>query len=122
MVFCIDQFSFFIYYYTFIFNNYLVFLFLSLFYCDISFFFKKIIYIFYLFWLCGVFVAACGLSLVVVNRGYSLLRCVGCSLRWLLLLQNTCSRHVGSVIVAHQSFTNLWISGQGLPFEFRSAD
>ena len=29
------------------------------------------------FWLCWVFVAACGLSLVVASAGYSLLRCAG---------------------------------------------
>ena len=39
-----------------------------------------------------VFVAACGLSLVAVSGGYSLLRCVGFSLRWLLLLQSMGSR------------------------------
>ena len=50
---------------------------------------------FFFFWLCWVFVAARGLSLVAVNRGYSLLPCVGFSLRWLLLLQSTGSRHVG---------------------------
>ena len=37
---------------------------------DGLFFFFKICLIY--FWLCGVFVAACGLSLVVGNRGYSL--------------------------------------------------
>ena len=42
-----------------------------------------------------VFVATCGLPLVVVSRGYSLLRCVGFSLWWLLLLQSTGSRHAG---------------------------
>ena len=35
------------------------------------------------------------LSLVVVSRGYSLLRCTGFSLRWLLLLWTTGSRHTG---------------------------
>ena len=44
--------------------------------------FKKCTY----FWLCWVFVAACGLSLVVVSRGYSVLQCTGLSLRWLFLL------------------------------------
>ena len=70
-------------------------------------------------WLCWVFVAACGLSLVAVrggyssSGGYSSLWCVGFSLRWLLLLWSTGSRHVGfrscgtwalsagSVVVAH---------------------
>ena len=51
----------------------------------------------YLFiWLCWIFVAVRRLSLVVVSRGYSLLRCAGFSLRWLLLLQSTGSRHMGS--------------------------
>ena len=48
------------------------------------------------FWLCWVSIAECGLSLVAVNRGYSLLRCTGCSLWWLLLLQSTGSRCLGS--------------------------
>ena len=47
------------------------------------------------FWLCWVFVAACGLSLVAVRGGYSSLQCAGFSLWWLLLLQSTCSRHMG---------------------------
>ena len=56
----------------------------------------------YLFWLCWVFVAARGLSLVAASRGYSSLRCTGFSLQWLLLLWSTGSRHVGSVVVAHR--------------------
>ena len=64
----------------------------------------------YLFiWLRWVFVAARGLSLVEASGGYSSLRCVGFSLRWLLLLRSTGSRHAGfsscgtraSVVVAH---------------------
>ena len=51
--------------------------------------------LFIYFWLCWVFVAAHGLSLVVASGGYSLLRCVGFSLQWLLLLQSTGSRHAG---------------------------
>ena len=42
-----------------------------------------------------IFVAAHGLSLVAVSGGYSSLRCVGFSLRWLLLLQSTGSRCMG---------------------------
>ena len=38
------------------------------------------------FWLCWVFIAVHGLPLVVSSRGYSLLRCVGFSLRWLLFV------------------------------------
>ena len=36
-----------------------------------------------------------GLSQVAASRGYSLLRCTGFSLRWLLLLRSTGSRHTG---------------------------
>ena len=35
-------------------------------------FFKKIRFIYFYFWLCWVFVAVCGLSLVAVSGGYSL--------------------------------------------------
>ena len=73
--------------------------------CDQVFFYQ-----FIYFWLRWVFVAACGLSLVVASRGCSLLRCVGFSLLWLLLLRSTGSRcagfsscgtwHMGSVVVA----------------------
>ena len=53
------------------------------------FFLESILFIYFYFWLRWVFAAACGLSLVVASRGYSLLRCTGFSLRWLLLLQRT---------------------------------
>ena len=53
--------------------------------------FLKFIY----FWLHWVFVAERGLSLVVVSRGYSSLRCSGFSLWRLLLLWSTGSRRVG---------------------------
>ena len=59
-----------------------------------------LIFLFYYFWLHWVFVAACGLSLVVVSGGYSSLQCAGFSLQWLLLLRSTGSRHVGSIAVA----------------------
>ena len=49
---------------------------------------------FFFFWLRWVFVAASGLSLVAASEGYSSLRRTGFSLRWLLLLQNTGSRHM----------------------------
>ena len=52
------------------------------------------------FWLHRVFVAVCGLSLVAASGGYSLSQCTGFSLRWLLLLRSTGSRHAGSVVVA----------------------
>ena len=54
-------------------------------------FLKKFIY----FWLRWVFIAACGLSVVVVSRGYSLLWCAAFSLQWLLLLWSTGSRRAG---------------------------
>ena len=40
------------------------------------------------FWLCWVFVAARRLSLVAASGGYSLLRCAGFSLRWLLVAEH----------------------------------
>ena len=64
---------------------------------EILFYFILFIY----FWLPWVFIAAGGLSLVAVSRGYSLLRCAGFSLQWLLLLWSTGSRRVSSVVVAH---------------------
>ena len=54
------------------------------------------IYLFIYLWLCWVFVAVHGLSLVAVSGVYSSLWCVGFSLRWLLLLRSTGSRHAGS--------------------------
>ena len=42
-----------------------------------------------------VFTAERGFSLVAVSGGYSLLRCAGFSLQWLLLLQSTGSRCLG---------------------------
>ena len=61
------------------------------------------------FWLCWVFVAARRLSPVSVSGGYSLLRCVGFSLQWPLLLWSMGSRHaaqqlwlVGSVVVVNR--------------------
>ena len=55
-------------------------------------YFFNLFYFIY-FWLRQVFVAACGLSLVPASD--SSLWCAGFSLRWLLLLQSTGSRHVG---------------------------
>ena len=40
----------------------------------------------------SVFVAVCGLFLVVASGGYSLLQCVSLSLQWLLFLGSTGSR------------------------------
>ena len=65
-------------------------------------------------WLCWVFVAVHGLSLVAASESYSLLRCVGVSLWWLLLFEAWALgvwasvvvarglQSAGSVVVAHQ--------------------
>ena len=65
----------------------------SLFVFSVFYFYKFILFIY--FWLRWVFVAMCGLSLVAASGGYSLLRCTGFSLQWLLLLQSMGSRHAG---------------------------
>ena len=52
------------------------------------------LFIYYL-WLFWVSIAARGLSLVSASGSYSSLRCVGLSLRWLLLLRSTGSRQTG---------------------------
>ena len=62
---------------------------------EFFFFLINLFILFIYFWLRWVFVAARGLSLVVASRGYSSLRCVGFSLRRLLLLRSTGSKHVG---------------------------
>ena len=67
------------------------------------------LFIFY-FWLHWVFAAAHRLSVVVASGGYSLLWCAGFSLRWLLLLRSTDSRHArfrSCGAWAHQ----LWLVG-----------
>ena len=56
---------------------------------------SRVFLFFVLFWLHWVFVAARRLSLVVVSGGYSLLRCAGFSLQWLLLLRSMGSRLTG---------------------------
>ena len=53
------------------------------------------IYVFIYFWLCWVFIAACGLSLVAASGVYSSLWCAGFSLRWLLLLRSIGCRRAG---------------------------
>ena len=70
------------------------------------FFLFKFIY----FWLCWVLVAVRGLSLVAASGGYSSLRYACFSLRWLLLLWSTGSRHTGF----HSCSTwaqQLWLAG-----------
>ena len=67
-------------------------------------------YVFIYLWLRWVFVAVCGLSLVVASGGYSSLRCTGFSLRWLLLLRSTGSRHAGFSSCSLQA-QQLWLVG-----------
>ena len=71
------------------------FVFLSLFALGVRLgcFLRCFLFLLFFFWLCCVFVAAHGLALVAASRGYSLLWCTGFSLRWLLLLWSTSSRH-----------------------------
>ena len=68
---------------------------------SISFFLKKIIYLFIYFWLCWVFVSVRGLSPVAASGGHSSSRCTGLSLSRPLLFRSTGSRRAGSVVVAH---------------------
>ena len=63
--------------------------------CSLDIFFLKINYLFIYFWLCWVFVAVRGLSLVAVSGGYYSLWCAGFSLQWLLLLRSSSCRHAG---------------------------
>ena len=55
-----------------------------------------ILFSFFFYWLCGVFIAVHGLSLVAVSGGYSSLRCAGFSLWWLLLLWSAGFSGMGS--------------------------
>ena len=90
-----------------------------------SLFFYKFIYLFIQFWLRWVFVAERRLSLVAVSRGYSSLRCMGFSLRWLLfaaehrlqvcVLQQLW--HAGSRAQAQQ----LWCTGLVAPWHVGSS-
>ena len=74
---------------------FLLLLFIFLFYISTILLLLFLNYLFIYFWLCWVFIAARGLSLVMASRGYSLLWCSGFSLRWLLLLRSMGSRHAG---------------------------
>ena len=59
-------------------------------------FFFLLIYLFiFIFGCIGSLLLCMGFSLVEGSGGYSSLRCVGFSLRWLLLLQSTGSRRAG---------------------------
>ena len=76
------------------------------------FFIFFLIYIY--FWLCWVFIAVCKLPLVGTRGGYSLLQCAGFSLRWLLLLRSTGSRHVGFSSCGTWA-QQLWLAGLVAP-------
>ena len=67
-----------------------------------------------LFWLRWVFIAARRLSLVAMSRGYSLFQCVGFSLRWLLLLRSTGSRHAGFSSCGTQALEHAGFSSCGM--------
>ena len=72
------------------------------------FFLELFIYLFIYFWLCWVFVAACGLSLVAVSRGYSSLQCAGLSLQsralgtWALAVEAHGLSSCGSLALEHR--------------------
>ena len=61
----------------------------------VLYYYYFLINLFIYLWLCWVFVATHGLSLVVESGGYFSLQCTGFSLRWLLLLWSMGSKHVG---------------------------
>ena len=71
---------------------------------------QELLFIYLFFRLRWVFVAVRGLSLVVASGGYSSLRCVGFSLRWLLLLQGTGSRRTGFSSCGTWA-QQLWLTG-----------
>ena len=74
-------------------------------------------YLFIYFWLRWVFIAACGLPLVVASRGYSSLQGTGFLFRWLPLLQSTGSRHAvfSSCGTQAQMLRGMWdLPGPGL--------
>ena len=68
---------------------------------------KKFIHLL-IFWWHWVFIAAGGLSLAVVNRGYSLLPRVGFSLLWLLLLQIMGSKGTQASVVVASRLHSMW--------------
>ena len=78
--------------------------------CNKWYFFFFLRFNFIYFWLHWVFVPACRLSLVVASGGYSSLWCAGFSLRWLLLLRSTGSRHAGFSSCGTWA-QQLWLAG-----------
>ena len=85
------------------------------------FFLKINLFILFIyFWLRWVFGAACGLSLVAASGGYSSLQYAGFSLRWLLLLWSTGSRHAGFSSCSMQA-QQLWRMGLVAPWHVGSS-
>ena len=75
-----------------------------------DFFLINLFILFIYFWLHWVFVVAHRVSLVAASRGYSSLWCTGFSLRWLLLLRSTGSRHPGFSSCGTRA-QQLWLAG-----------
>ena len=74
-------------------------------------FLKNLFILFIYFWLGQVFVAACRLSLVAAAPEATLrCSCTGLSLRWLLPLQSTGSRHTGFSSCGAQT-QQFWLAG-----------
>ena len=80
----------------------------------INLFFNTFVHSFIYLWLCWVFVAAHGLSLVAESRGYSSLQCAGFPLQWLLLLWSMGSRRAGFSSCGMQA-QQLWRTGLVAP-------
>ena len=76
----------------------------------ILFIYLFLIYLFIYLWLHWVFIALHQLSLVAASGDSSALRCAGFSLRWLLLLQTTGSRHPGFSSCGTRA-QQLWLMG-----------
>ena len=77
----------------------------------IFYFLKFILFLFIYFWLCWVFVATRGLSLVAASGDYSSLQCACFSLRWLLLLWSTGSRRAAGFSSCGTQAQQLWLAG-----------
>ena len=73
-------------------------------------FVKNLFILFIYSWLCWIFVAVRGVSLVAASWGYSLLQCVGFSLWWLLSLWSRGSRRAGFSSCSTQA-QQLWLTG-----------
>ena len=68
---------------------------------EFNHFFLNNNYLLISFWLCWVFIAVPGLSLVADSGGYSSLRCTDFSLQWLLLLWSKAPGAQAPGAVAH---------------------